>query len=388
MTGTGITLRLALGKNRPSPAPQFIAESLQSVEINQSDQSPSKFQLLFHADRTKGLSTDYELLRSTLLTPKNRVILTITLNGTPSILIDGFITQQELIHSQEIGAAMLSVTGEDVSIVMDLYEYSTEYPNLGHIAIVELILAKYIPLLGLIIPEIFPATLPPYQSLQVDWVPQQNATDRAYLQQLAARHGYLFYMRPGPTFLSNIAYWGPPVRRGNPQPAMTVDMGPATNVESINFCYDALSPTLVYGFAQSDPLQPELSEDIPIVTTNSTRTPLSQSELQPLELSLPFIRTQQFTDPRLGPPDALAKAQAITDLSIDNVLVAQGQLNTLRYGHILQAPGIVGVRGVGHSYDGQYYVQSVTHKIARGNYQQQFTLTRSGLGSLTNFVQP
>jgi hypothetical protein len=169
---------------------------------------------------------------------------------------------------------------------------------------------------------------------------------------------------------------------------MTVDMGPATNVESINFCYDALSPTLVYGFAQSDPLQPELSEDIPIVTTNSTRTPLSQSELQPLELSLPFIRTQQFTDPRLGHLDALAKAQAITDLSMDNVVVAQGQLNTLRYGHILQAPGIVGVRGVGHSYDGQYYVQSVTHKLARGNYQQQFTLTRSGLGSLTNFVQP
>ena len=249
----GITLRLALGTSRPAPAPQFIAEALQSVEVTQCDQSPSGFQLLFNAERTKGFSSDYELLSRSLLAPKTRVILTITLNGTPSILMDGFITQQELIHSQEFGAATLSVTGEDISITMDLDQYSFEYPNLGHVAIVTFLLEKYVPLLGPILPEVFPATLPTYETLEVDWVPQQNSTDRAFIQELAARHGYIFYIKPGPEFLMNTAYWGPPLRIGTEQPALTVGMGPAANVTSINFTYDALSPTLVYGLAQRRP---------------------------------------------------------------------------------------------------------------------------------------
>ena len=386
MKVTDISLRLALGKSRPTPAPKLIADALQSVEVTQNNQSPSGFQLVFRADRTKGLSPDYLLLRSPLLAPKNRVILTVTLNGTPSILMDGFITHQELSHSQEFGAATLAVTGEDVSIYMDLDQYSIEYPNLGNAAIVALILAKYIPFLGPIIPKVIPP-IADYQSLEVDWIPQQNSTDRCYIQDLASRHGYIFYLKPGPGFLTNTAYWGPPLRLGTEQPALTVGMGPAANVESINFTYDALSPTLVYGFAQSDPTKPA-SVDIPIVTTNSLQIPLSRSDLRPLETELPFVRTQQYTDPRLGPIDALAAAQATTNLSTDNVVVARGQLNTLRYGHILQAPGIVGVRGIGHTYDGKYYVKSVTHNIGRGTYTQQFTLTRSGVGSLSNSVQP
>jgi hypothetical protein len=40
------------------------------------------------------------------------------------------------------------------------------------------------------------------------------------------------------------------------------------------------------------------------------------------------------------------------------------------------------VRGSGFSYDGLYYVKSVTHQIARGSYTQSFRLSRDGTGSL------
>ena len=59
-----------------------------------------------------------------------------------------------------------------------------------------------------------------------------------------------------------------------------------------------------------------------------------------------------------------------------------GELDTLRYGAVLEAPGLVPVRGAGFTYDGTYYVQQVTHQISRGNYKQRFTLTREGTGSL------
>ena len=75
----------------------------------------------------------------------------------------------------------------------------------------------------------------------MDRVPQQNDTDRNYVQQLAGSNGYVFHIRPGPAKLMNKAYWGPPLRTGVPQKALTVDMGPATNVGELNF-FDGLNP--------------------------------------------------------------------------------------------------------------------------------------------------
>ena len=48
----------------------------------------------------------------------------------------------------------------------------------------------------------------------------------------------------------------------------------------------------------------------------------------------------------------------------------------------------MGVRGAGYSYDGFYYVRSVTHNIRKGEYQQSFTLTREGLGAISPVVIP
>ena len=46
------------------------------------------------------------------------------------------------------------------------------------------------------------------------------------------------------------------------------------------------------------------------------------------------------------------------------------------------------MRGAGTSYDGLYYVKSVTHSIGRGSYRQSFTLARNGLVSITPRVVP
>jgi hypothetical protein len=86
--------------------------------------------------------------------------------------------------------------------------------------------------------------------------------------------------------------------------------------------------------------------------------------------------------------EAIMRAQATTDVSTDNVVSVSGELNALEYGDILRARGLVGVRGVGYSYGGNYYVKSVSHEISRGEYKQRFTLTREGTGSLTPLVVP
>ncbi|MBS0465702.1 MAG: hypothetical protein JSR14_00590, partial [Proteobacteria bacterium] len=61
-------------------------------------------------------------------------------------------------------------------------------------------------------------------------------------------------------------------------------------------------------------------------------------------------------------------------------------LNVLRYGRMLKARGLVGVRGAGVAYDGLYYVSSVTSTLKRGEFKQSFELTRNGLVSITPAV--
>jgi len=59
------------------------------------------------------------------------------------------------------------------------------------------------------------------------------------------------------------------------------------------------------------------------------------------------------------------------------VITASGSLDVLRYGRPLRARGLVGVRGAGFAYDGLYFVKSVTHSLKRGEYKQNFNLTRN-----------
>jgi hypothetical protein len=70
-------------------------------------------------------------------------------------------------------------------------------------------------------------------------------------------------------------------------------------------------------------------------------------------------------------------------------VTATGELDTARYGNILRARRLVGVRGVGRTYDGFFKVRSVKHVIEPGtSYKQHFELTREGTGALLPMVLP
>ncbi|HTK06008.1 MAG TPA: hypothetical protein VL485_02475 [Ktedonobacteraceae bacterium] len=375
MNLTSLQVTLLIGKFIPLPAPPPLMEALQTIDITQSESSG--FQISFLAQRGPGYSPDYPLLISQLLQPGNRVIIIVTLNVIPRVLMDGIITHQQFAPGNN-GPATLTVTGEDISVAMNMSEVSIDYPNLGHAAIATLVLEKYAGL------GIEPIIIPPLTGSIPDseeFVLTQRGTDRSYLQSLAAANDYIFYVRPGLLPGQNIAYWGPITRIGLPQKALTVDAGPATNVESISFSYDGLAPVQVYGAVSDE----ETEQVIPFVTLTSSRLP-PLSSLPPLIFNQPFVRKQELAYEGSSFLEAEALAQAITDQSLDSVVTANGTLDVLRYGDILMAPGLVGVRGVGFSYDGYYVVKQVSHQISHGKYTQSFNLSREGLGSTTPLV--
>src|SRR6266496_1575505 len=89
----------------------------------------------------------------------------------------------------------------------------------------------------------------------------------------------------------------------------------------------------------------------------------------------------------LSMSDGILKAASSVTDSADAV-TATGTIDALRYGRAMQSRRLIGVRGVGLNYDGPYYVKQVKHNIKRGEYKQNFTLSREGRIPLTPFVVP
>ena len=377
----GTHLTLLIGPTVAVPAPPTLTEALESVEVTHSDEGRSGFQIVFKAGRdlVTGL-LDYPLLSLPLLQPFNRVVLMVTFSGVPSVLMDGIITHQQLSPGTEPGTGMLTVTGEDVSVMMDTEEKSAEHPAQDETVIANKIIASYAQY-GIIPTVIPPPVIDP--PIPTERTPVQQGTDFQYLQEMAARYGYVFYITPGPAPMTNMAYWGPPNRLDVPHRALSVNLGAATNVDSIDFQYDALEPTFVSGSVQ-DRLT---NQAIPVETFVTTRLP-PMSLFPAWLVNQPNLRSTRFRQSGLNVMQAYARAQGSTDASMDHIVTATGELNALVYGGVLRARGVVGVRGAGFSYSGLYYVKSVTHTLSLGEYKQQFTLTRDGLGSLTPVVIP
>ena len=376
MNPPNLLLNLLIGRVAPAPAPTELMTALESVEVNQSDDGDAGFsqgfQLIFRAERDKTLTSQVALLHQPLLQPGGRVILTVTLGGTPQVLMDGIITHHQFTPGRD---ARLVVTGKDLSVLMDMLELSLGYPAMPHEAIVALVLAKYAAF-G-IIPEVIPAPTA-WTGTPIQEVPFQVGTDRTYLRTLAQSHGYIFGVRPGPAPGVNQAYWGPLIKIGVPQKALNVDMGASTNVESLDFSNDSLAPEQVYGLVHLR--DSEVAMPILTMATLGLQPLASQ---QAILANQPFVRKTRLAYQGSSPIEALAQAQSTTNSSSEATVTGTGALDALRYRAILTAPGIVGVRGAGESYDGYYWVKNVKHQISLGEYKQSFTLTREGTGTTT-----
>jgi hypothetical protein len=369
----GLYLTLLIGPAVPIPAPQPVLEALQSVQVNTSGER-SGFQLTFTVGKNSPLQS--ALLPAGYFDPiTTRVIIVATLNGIPNVLIDGFVTRQDIQPSDEPGKSTLTITGEDLTVAMDLVEMILPYPAVPDLGQVNLILAKYA-FLGVIPVAVSPFVLTVKTPLD-GWVTQTN-TDLQYLRELARQNGYVFYIEPGPTPGKSIAYFGPDVRVPLPQAALSVNMDGHTNVESLSFSLDGLQKRLEI-INVLDPITGRVPIPVPMPDINVFKPPLGARPLPPAKV------VYDKTSAALPFDEALKQAIA-RGIQSSSAITGNGSLNVLRYGQILRARTLVGVRGAGLTYDGLYYVESVTHNIKQGEYKQNFNLSRDGLVSNTPVV--
>jgi hypothetical protein len=371
----GVRLVLWMGKTIPLPAPFEVQDSLLKVEVTNDDENGDGFQLTFSLGKDK--SMDYSLLRSGVLEPFTRIIIGVILGATPEALIDAVVLHHQILPGNDPGTDKLIITGTDVSKMLDLEQKNEKYENQPDSLIVMQLIGSYMQY-GLV-PEITPTTDIP---IMIERIPRQHETDLKFVTRLAKRNGFVFYIEPL-TFGANTAYWGPEKRLGVPQPALTINMGSWTNVNSLHFSLDALSPVSTKGTF----VEPITKTSIPIPSLPSLRIPPLAAS--PLEAKRTVILRNTANQ---NPAQAVVSAVAAVT-GAPEAVKGEGELDTLRYGYVLRARKLVGVRGVGTSYGGNYYVSSVKHIIEIGDpqksatYKQEFKIKKEGTGALLPVVR-
>ena len=362
-----LKLSLLMG-SVPVPAPRAAVEALSAVKVDLgSGDTQGGFELTFDLRTGSPLSTLFLVTGAVGGVPLMRVVLIVTINGRAEPIADGVATDVEM-QPGDGGANKLIVKGKDLSALMDIEELpATPFPAMPPSVRVLVILAKYAAF-G-VIPQVIPSLVEDVP-LPTEQIPQQQGTDYAYVKKLAQDAGYVFYLDPGPSPGISRAYWGPEIRFGAPQPALTIGMDALTNVEQLSFHFDreAKSIPVVYFHDQ----QSKQSIGIPIPGV----TPLNP----PLGLVPPLPpKVEHLSDTgHLKPAQALMKGLAYVAAHGDAVF-GSGRLDVATYGRVLRSRQLVGVRGAGLPYDGLYYVKNVTHEIQRGSYKQSFSLARNGL---------
>jgi hypothetical protein len=347
--------------------PQAVIDALTELQVSTTVGAQSGFQMNFTLGKNSPLML--ALLPSGFFDPRRRVIITVTLNGNTTVLMDGVITKQDVTPGAMPGQSTLTITGLDISALMDFIDLTgIPYPAMPLFAIVDLILVKYavFGVMPLVIPNLIGLIQNPIERFK-----KQQGTDYQYVTNLARENGHVFYIDPGPSAGQSIAYWGPELAAFFPtQSALTINLDHATNVESLNFSFDGLSAKQ-YIVTIMEP-NSKIPIPIPIPNFDMLKASLSKKAPSPLKSQV------------LG---EMSNKSAVEALSIvlgalvrsADAISASGQLDVVRYGHVLKARQKVAVRGAGPYYDGLYNVKSVTHTIKRGEYKQSFTLKRGGV---------
>ena len=370
----GFYLSIKMGSINPSPVPQAVIDALTDVSVSSTVGAQSGFQMKFTLGKNSVISQS--LLPGGFFDPRTRVIITVTVNGSPSVLMDGIITKQDVTPSSEPGKSSLTITGLDISALMDFIDLTgIPYPAMPNFVIVDVVLAKYL-LFGavpVVIPDLINILSNPLEKF-----PKQQGTDYRYVTTLAQKSGYVFYIDPGPEPGMSIAYWGPEFGGFLPtQPALSINLDAATNVEALTFSYNGLAATQYL----ANILEPnsKIPIPIPIPSIDFLKASLSQKAPTPLKSKIiGDLASKSFGQAALLVIGAL--------MATDDAITGSGTLDVLRYGHVLKPRRKVAVRGAGDYYDGEYNVKSVTHSLKRGEYKQNFTLSRGGVKSSVSTV--
>ena len=220
----------------PIPAPKVVMDALTEVSVTVNDVGQSGFQLSFTVEQQVAAAYACFLLTGGSPISILRVVIVVIVSGTPHVIMDGVVTNHQIQPGQRrrpfdaVDHRRRSDRADGQDRFQRLSVSGDAGGGAGGAAAVEVCVSRIVPL---IIPSVL-IDVP----IPTTRIPAQKGTDLAYINDLATKVGYVFYLDPGPAPGTNMAYWGPQIKVGTPQPALNINMDAHTNVESLTFTFN------------------------------------------------------------------------------------------------------------------------------------------------------
>jgi hypothetical protein len=347
----------------PLPVPFF--QALREIEVETSIGQASIFRLHFDLSRT--MLGDFDALAIDIFRPMLPVRISIAAGvPVPQVLINGYILDSQLHAAGSPGSSRYEVVGMDaLGTLMANNQQPFPWPNLSDTEIAAAIFAKYamLPMVD---------DLPPTRTM-LDTTTNQRIYDAPFLFDLSSCNNLELYIQPDPLAGTDVGHLHRPFTYLPSQGVLSVDFGRQTNLTQFNVSNDMLKPTGVTGAT----VDQQTRASVPAFGQVSTELPMGREPTLSRIFPPPVARL--IAGCAANPTEAQLRALAHASATSRSV-TAQGEVDGIKFGRPLRVGLPVLVRGAGQQNSGLYYVKSVTHRISRDDYSQNFSAWRNAVG--------
>lgn len=327
------------------------------VEVWERSGEPATFRLDYDLDIHEG---DLPLLVDHRLDPGSMLSILVPTADTTHCLVKGPVHGQQIRLKHGGAGSMLSVIGADSSIAMDRETRTAQWADVTDSDAASAILANY----GYAIDV--ETTDAGHFSDKHTLV--QRDSDLRFVQRLARRNGFLFWVTCDAEGAESAHFKRPPLE-GEPPAELIINLD-APTIDSLDLTWDVERPTSVIG------LQLDLNSlgDIDGSVAVSPQTVLGDRNLAAITADTRSVHL-------LAPADDTGNLQArgnglLTESDWFIRATCETMLHNL--GTLVRAHTLVNLRGAGSRHSGSYFVSAVRHLIDAAAHRMQITLLRNG----------
>ena len=330
------------------------------VEVYERMGETTTYRIRYDIDISEG---DLPMLLDDRVGPGSDLSVIAPVDGRINCLVKGPVTGQQ-VHLKHGGTgSFIEVSGADTSITMDRETKTTLWSDLTDSAAVTTILGQY----GYI-PDV---TSTSAGHFQLKHTLVQRDTDLQFVQRLARRNGFLFWITSNALGIETAHFKRPPVGGGADGELMINLEGNTIGEIDINWTTEA--PTSVV----ADQLDLNDKSDIDGAVDKS---PLRSLGKQALHEIASDTRSVHIAAPVDDAGDLQGRGEgALIEAGWFIRATCQTSVHALKA--LVRAHTLVNLRGAGSRFSGKYFVSGVRHTIDAVGHRMDVELVRNGWGA-------
>jgi len=333
-----------------------LAQALQ-VEVHEQMGRPTTYRLEYNIDIQDG---DLPLLRDPRLRPGAIVSISALLENQHECLVKGPIHGHQISLVDGGAGSQLTVIGSDTSIMMDRQTKMRQWENATVSDIITQIVNGY----GY--KADIASTQERYLTNKHSLI--QQGSDFRFIQRMAKRHGFLFWVRSDEKGMET-AHFQPPSLDAAPSIALTINQEQSI-LEQFDITWDVERPTEVIG----------QQLDLNTLTTMDGHIPTSPFKTLG-DLSLAQIAGTPRSMHLAVPTDDTGGLQTRGKSLLAEAgwfLKAKCSVGLHQTQKPIRGHSIVDIHGAGSRYSGPYFVAGVRHLIDATAHTMELNLLRNG----------